>query len=192
MCVKCHGGTRTKTVYVHGRPTKIEYEVAGDGNVQRHTVTGLRPAPRPDPVEHGTLRGIRWHRGLRTDNPRKYGCQLCDEYETTDDYTREMRLDALANVSRRLDALVRLRSDPDEDVDLELLEFYEKKRALLERLLRGDNEKPVKKREKTEPLELLHIRVRESQAQELRERAEEEETSVSELVRQSIDAFLVL
>lgn len=193
MCIKCHGGMSTKKVYVPGirELVDVEYEIVGDGNVQRHTTGNRNPAPTPDPVEHGTLRGVRWHRSLRYSHPEKEMCDACSEFQFSDEYYREMRLEALSNTNRRLERLVRQRDDPDEDADLELLEFYEKKRASLERLLRGEDKRPAAKRE-TEPLERVHVRLAVRQMEILRARAEEEGTSVNALVRQAVDTFLLL
>ena len=193
MCIRCSGGTRMKKVYVNGNPVMIEHEIKGDGKYQRHTTGGRRPAPSPDPVEHGTLRGVRWHRGLRVTHPDKDMCDACSEFEFSDEYYREMRLEALAKTNRWLDHLIRQRDDPNEDADLELLEFYEKKRASLERLLRGDGEKrePAQK-EETEPLERIHLRLTVRQIEALRERAATEGGTLNGLVRRAVDAWLVL
>lgn len=187
MCIRCSGGYGPGGNYI-----------IGDGYTQRHTVPPPDPFdpltiirerrrihPPPVPVEHGTVRGIRSHKRKQEDL-----CDACDEFDWTPAYWRELREQSLATTNRKIG---RLLEDARQgmDIDRDLLAYYERKRAKLEKQLSGEEEKPAKKQD-TEPTEALHVRIPVSQAEGLRERAGEQDTTVSAIVRQALDAFLLL
>lgn len=187
MCIKCSGGYKKNGEWV-----------IGDGYTQRHTVPPPDPYdpitiarqksrlhPPPVPVEHGTVRGIRSHRRKQEDL-----CDECDRYFKTDSYLKDLRQQSLDTVNRKLSKMAAWKAEGG-DVDVEYRDYLERRRVKLEKQLFGDEE-PAKKREETEPLERVHIRLAVRQMEALRERAKEEGVAVNVLVRQAVDAFLVL
>src|SRR5690606_32325567 len=182
MCIRCTGGYTASGRYIEG-----------DGDVQRHTpppIPGVNFGPRgprrppPAPVRHGHLRGVRWHRGLRWDHPEKDLCDACSAFASSPAYDRAFRQDALDRALRRL--------DPEEgSQDPAYREFLERRVAKLTAQLAGKDEDPVR-RQIDEPSQHVSIRIPVRIVDALKERAEEERTSVSDLARRALDAFLVL